>query len=69
MVRFPATNGDDLVLFVDGGVELKDIGLNRVRNTMDFGGIDPEVGSEGFPKRGSMRGFDKDGGQEVQGFL
>ena len=46
LVRFPATNGDDLVLFVDGGVELKDIGLNRVRNTVDFGGIDSQAGGE-----------------------
>ncbi len=41
LIGFPATNGDDLILFLDGGVELKDIGLNGVGNTMDFGGIDP----------------------------
>ena len=58
LIRFPAADGDDLVLFGDGGVELKDIGLNGVRNTIDFGGIDPETGGEGFPKRGGMRGFD-----------
>jgi hypothetical protein len=36
LVRFPATYGDNLILFLDGGVELKDIGLDRVRNTVDF---------------------------------
>jgi len=46
LVRFPAADGDDLVLFGDRGVELKDIGLNGVRNTVDFGGIDPEAGGE-----------------------
>ena len=44
LVGFPSTDGDDLVLFGDGRVELKDIGLNRVRNAVDFGGIDPEAG-------------------------
>ena len=58
LVRFPSADGDNLILFLDGRVELKDIGLNGVRNTVDFGGIDPDVGSEGFPKRGRMRGFD-----------
>jgi len=50
LVRFPAADGDNLILFLDGGVELKNIGLNGVRNTVDFGGIDPEAGGEGFPK-------------------
>ena len=58
LVGVPAADRDDLVLFGDGGVELKDICLNGVRNTVDFGGIDPEAGGEGFPKRGGMRGFD-----------
>jgi hypothetical protein len=58
LVRFPATDGDDLVLFGDGGVELKDIGLNGVRNTVDFGGVDPKAGGKGFPKISGMRGFD-----------
>jgi hypothetical protein len=68
LIRFPAADRDNLILFLNGGVELKDIGLNGVRNTVDFGGIDPEVGSEGFPKRGRMRGFDKDGGQKSKSF-
>ena len=67
--RFPATDGDNLILFGDDGVELKDIGLNGVRNKVDFGGIDPETGGERFPKRCGMRGFDKNGGQEFQSFL
>ena len=62
LVGVPAANGDDLVLFGDGGVELKDISLNRVRNAVDFGGIDPETGGEGFPEISGMRGFNKDGG-------
>ena len=36
LVGVPAANGDDLVLFGDGGVELKDIGLNRVRNAVNL---------------------------------
>ena len=68
LVGVPATYGDDLILFGNGGVEFKDIGLNRVRNTVNFGGVDSQAGGEGFPKRGGMRGFDKDGGQEFQSF-
>ena len=41
LIGVPSANGDDLFLFLDGGVELKDIGLNGVRNTVDFGGIEP----------------------------
>ena len=44
LVRFPATDRDNLILFLDGGIELEDIGLNGVRNAVDFGGIDPEAG-------------------------
>jgi len=44
LIRVPAADGDDLVLFGDGRVELKDIGLNGVRNTVDFGGIDSQAG-------------------------
>ena len=69
LVRVPPTHRDDLVLFGDGRVEFKDIGLNGVRNTVDFGGIDSQAGSEGFPKSGRVRGFDKNGGQEFQSFL
>ena len=69
MVRFPAPDGDDLVLLGDGGVELKDIGLNGVRNTVDFGGIDPETGGEGFPEISGMRGFNNDGGQKSKCFF
>jgi len=58
LVRFPAADRDDLVFFGDRGVELKDIGLNGVRNTVNFGGIDPEALGKGFPKHGGMRGFD-----------
>ena len=69
LIGLPAAYGDDLILFGDRGVELKDIGLNGVRNTVDFGGIDPEAVGEELPKFCGMRGFDKDGGQELQGFL
>ena len=61
MIRFPATDGDDLVLFGDGRVRFKDIGLNRVRNAVDLLRVDPEAGSEGFPKSGCVRGFDSNG--------
>jgi len=64
LVRFPATDGDNLILFWDGGVEFEDIGLNRVRNAVNFLRVDPEAGSEGIPKRGGMRGFDRYRGQE-----
>ena len=68
LVRSPAADRYDLVFFGDGGVELKDIGLDGVRNAVDFGGIGPEATSEGFPKERSMRGFDKDGGQKSKCF-
>ena len=64
LVRFPAADGDDLVLFGDGRVELKDIGLNRVRNTVNFGGIGPEATSEGFPEIAGVRGLDYYGRQK-----
>ena len=69
LIGFPATNGDDLVLFGNGWVEFKDIGLNRVRNTLDFLWIGTKATSEGFPKEGGIRCFDKDGGQKLHGFL
>ena len=68
LVRFPAADGDNLILFGDRGVELKDIGLNRVRNAVDFGGIDPETGGQGFPEIGGVGGFNKNEGQEFKGF-
>ena len=58
LVGVPAADGDNLILFLNGRVELKDIGLNGVRNTVDFGGIDPEAVGEGFPEDGGMGGFD-----------
>ena len=64
MIRFPATDRDDLVLFGDGRVRFKDIGLNRVRNAVDFLRVDPEAGNEGFPEIGGVRGFDRYCGQE-----
>jgi len=68
LVRFPATNGDNLILFLNGRIELEDIGLNGVRNAVNLFWVGPQAGREGFPKCGGMRGFDKDGGQELQGF-
>ena len=64
LIRVPAADGDDLILFGNGGVEHKDIGLNGVRNAVDFGGIGPEAGSEGLPKCGGMRGFDRYRGEK-----
>jgi hypothetical protein len=68
LIGVPATDGDDLVLFLDGGVELKDIGLNWVRNTVDFFWIGTKATSEGFPEKGGRGGFDEDGGQKRKGF-
>ena len=64
LVGVPAADGDDLILFLNGGVEFKDIGLNRVRNAVDLLRVDPKAGSEGFPKRGGMGGFDSNRGQK-----
>ena len=68
LVRFPAADGDDLVLFGDGGVELKDIGLNGVRNAVDLLRVDPEAGSEGFPKSGCVRGFYSNSREQLKSF-
>ena len=64
MIRFPATDGDDLVLFGYGRVEFKDIGLNRVWNAVDLLRVDPEAGKEGFQEIGGVRGFDSNGRQK-----
>ena len=68
LVRFPAADGDDLILFGDGRVELKDIGLNGVGNTVNLFWVGPQTDSEGFPKSGGMRGFNCYRGQELQRF-
>ena len=68
LIRVPAADGDDLVLFGDGGVELKDIGLDGVGNAVDFFWIGTKAKSEGFPEKGGVWGFDKDGGQKSKGF-
>ena len=62
LIGFPATNGDDLILFGDGGVELKDIGLNGVRDALDFFRVGPQAGGKKFPECGGRWGFDGDGG-------
>ena len=36
LVRVPPPHGDNLILFLDSGVEFKDIGLNRVRNAVNL---------------------------------
>jgi hypothetical protein len=41
LVRFPAADRDNLIFFLNGGVELKDIGLNGVRNTVDLFWVGP----------------------------
>ena len=68
LIGVPAADGDDLILFGDGGVEFKDIGLNGVRNTVDFLWVGTKAGGEGFPERGGMRCFDKDGGKKPKSF-
>ena len=64
LVRFPAADRDNLILFGDGGVELKDIGLNGVRNAVNLFWVGPQASGKAFPKRGGMRGFDRYRGQE-----
>jgi hypothetical protein len=66
LIGLPAAGGDDLVLFGDSRVEFKDIGLNRVRNAVDLFWVDPEAGSEGFPKNGRVRGFYRHGWEQFQ---
>ena len=68
LIGFPTADGDNLILFGDGGVELKDIGLNGVRNTVDFLWIGTKAKSEGFPKCSGSGSFDKDAGQKSKGF-
>ena len=68
LIGVPAADGDDLVLFGDGGVELKDIGLNGVGDVVDFFWIGTKAGGEGFPKEGGRGSFDKDGGEKPKGF-
>ena len=41
LVRFPATDRDNLILFLDGGIELEDIGLNGVRNAVNLFWVGP----------------------------
>ena len=41
LVGFPSADGDDLVLFLDGRVELKDISLNGVRNAVNLFWVSP----------------------------
>jgi hypothetical protein len=43
LIGFPAADGDNLILFLNGRVELKDIGLNRVRDVVNSGGIDTKA--------------------------
>jgi hypothetical protein len=64
LVRFPAADGYNLILFGDGRVELKDIGLNWVRNAVNLFWVGPQTDSEGFPKNGRVRGFDSNGRQK-----
>ena len=41
LVRAPPPHGDDLIHFGDGGGEFKDIGLDGVRNAVDFFWVGP----------------------------
>ena len=41
LIRVPAADGDDLILFGDGGVELKGIGLDGVRNAVNLFWVGP----------------------------
>jgi hypothetical protein len=64
LVGFPSAHGDDLILFLNGRIELEDIGLNGVGNTVNLFWVRTKAASEGFPKCGGMRGFDSNGRQK-----
>jgi len=64
LIGVPAADGDDLILFLNGGVELKNISLNGVGNTVNLFWVGPQASRKGFPKSGGMRGFDRYRGQE-----
>ena len=68
LIRFPAADGDNLILFLDGGGEFKDIGLNGVRNKVDFFWIGTKATSEGFPECRGLRSFDKNRGKKPKSF-
>ena len=64
LIGFPTAYRDNLILFLNGGVELKDIGLNGVRNAVNLFWVGPKPGREFLPKSSRMRGFDRYRGQE-----
>ena len=64
LIGVPAADRDNLILFLNGRIELEEIGLNGVRNAVDLFGVDPEAGSEGFPKEGGRGSFYRYRGQE-----
>ena len=68
LIGVPSTNGDDLILFLNGGVELKDIGLDGVRNTVNLFWVGLQADGEGLPKEGGRGSFDKDAGQKPKSF-
>ena len=41
LIGFPAAHGDDLILFLNGRIELKNIGLNGVRNAVNLFWVSP----------------------------
>jgi hypothetical protein len=51
---------------LNGRGELKDIGLNGVRNAMDLFWVGPKAGDERFPEIGGMRGFYRYGWEQFQ---
>ena len=69
LVGVPPPHGDNLILFLDGGVELTDIGLDGVGDVVEFFWTDTKAGGEGFPEKGGSGSFDKDGGQKSKGFF
>ena len=49
LIGVPAADGDDLILFGDSGVELKDISLNGVRNAVNLFWVGTKAKSEFLP--------------------
>ena len=66
LIGVPATNRDNLILFLNGGVEFKGIGLDGVRDVVNFFWIGTKATSEGFPKEGGRGSFYRHGWEQFQ---
>lgn len=65
-MRFPSAHGDNLILFGDSGVGLKDIGLDRVGNAVDLFWVGPKTTGKSLPECCGVRGFDRYDWKQIQ---